>query len=350
MINDDTVDVEKFVKVPEAQVTLGVPATYREMLRQAGIGAEDLRVLNEPSIPRTLFELVLVALSLAAVPVIYAVAPHPLTFVLCFVLSVRNSNCLAQLIHTSDHGALFKNPRLNAGVGNACSYLLGYTRAGHRLAHLRHHLYLNTEKDPDLVWATPQQTSRDLFRAWAHDFLCLSALKRLLQYSQTDKKTFTVKPWRAVSALLIIRALKVMWPVACVQLAVLAAYSALIGPRFYLVFYVLPIMTLYPAQIRLRATVEHSFDVGYAPKTSSDLWVTRSTRARWFERFVFAPYGIHFHFEHHLFPAVPHYNLRNVRELLKRAGLPIPLTPGYIAFVLTKIKSERHHPVTRSAA
>lgn len=347
-IKNETLDVEAILTEPERQVTLGVPASYREMLRQAGIKPEELRVLNEVNVPRILFDLVLTAISLAVVPVAYAIAPHPLTFVFCFVLSVRNANCLAQLIHTSDHGGLFKDARANTSVSNVCAYLLGYTRAGHRLAHLRHHLYLNTEQDPDLVWGTPRETSRQLFLAWAHDFLFLSALKRLLQYSQTEKKTFAVTPWRHLSAAFIIRGVKIMWPVVGVQLLVLAAYSALIGPVFYFALYVLPIMTFYPAQIRLRAIVEHSFDVGYEVKSAADLWVTRSTRARWLERFVFAPYGIHYHFEHHLFPAVPHYNLRKVRELLKRCGLPVPLAPGYITFVIAKIKVERRYLATRS--
>lgn len=336
-------DVELLVAEPERQATLGVPTTYRETLRRAGVQPEELRALNQPNVRRIVFELVLTAVSLAAVPILCAVVPYPPVFVLAFVLSIRNSNCLAQLIHTSDHGGLFKNARINMSVGNVCSYLLGYTRAGHRLSHLRHHLYLNTERDPDLVWATPQQTSRDLLRAWVHDFLFLSALKRLLQYSQTEKKSYSVKPWRHISPAFIARGLKMMWPVVVVQLAVLGAYSVLVGPTSYVVLYVLPIMTFYPAQIRLRATVEHSFAVGYEAKSPVDLWVTRSTRAWWLERFVFAPYGIHYHFEHHLFPAVPHYNLKKVRELLMRAGVSIPLAPGYVNFVIGKMRMERQH-------
>jgi len=349
-MSDEGRQIEALVSEPERQSMLGVPAAYRGMVRQAGMPAEQLRALYQVKVLRILLELVLTLGSLVAVPVVYALAPNPLTFVLCFILSVRNSNCLAQLIHSSDHGSLFKHPGLNVAIGNACAYLLGYTRAGHRLAHLRHHLYLNTDRDPDLVWATPHQTSRDLFRAWCHDLLFLSALKRLLQYSQTEKTTFSVQPWRNVSLSFVAHGLKVMWPVVVAQVGVLAVYSTLVGPAFYFVFYVLPIMTFYPAQIRLRSTVEHSFDVGYEAKAPADLWVTRSTRAGWLERFVFAPYGIDFHFEHHLFPAVPHYNLKKVREMLKGAGVAIPLAPGYVNFVIGKLRAERRRLAVQSSA
>src|SRR5256886_17641837 len=86
---------------------------------------------------------------------------------------------------------------------------------------------------------------------------------------------------------------------------------------FRSLLYVLPIVTFYPAQIRLRSTVEHGFEVGFRPASPQDYWVTRSTRGTWLERFVFSPFAIHYHFEHHLFPAIPHYNLRTVRKLLE---------------------------------
>ncbi len=124
---------------------------------------------------------------LGAVPLIYLAVPHPITFVLCFILSVRTFNCFAQLVDTSDHGGLFVNPRLNRLVGNLCAYCLGYTQTGHRLTHLNHHLYLNTEKDPDLIWGEPEDTSQQLFRRWMRDVILVSALSRLLQYSQRDR-------------------------------------------------------------------------------------------------------------------------------------------------------------------
>src|SRR5205823_9971833 len=116
------------------------------------------------------------------------------------------------------------------------------------------------------------------------------------------------------------RAVLSMWPVVVMQTLIIAYYSLVTGPMYYLLFYALPIVTVYPAQIRLRSLVEHSFEVGFVPKSPEDYWVTRSTRGSIVERFIFSPIGIHHHFEHHLFPSIPHYNLKNVQKLLVESG------------------------------
>ena len=76
-------------------------------------------------------------------------------FVILALCSIRNFNCAAQLVHESDHGTLFRHPRLNQGFGNVFAHLLGYTRSGHRNAHMDHHVYLNTDRDPDIIFSQP---------------------------------------------------------------------------------------------------------------------------------------------------------------------------------------------------
>jgi fatty acid desaturase len=318
-----------------------VPAAYRETLVRLGFPTEKLRALGRIRHRRTLADFALTAASLAAVPLLYRAFPHPLTFVLSFVLSIRTFNCLAQLVHTSDHGGLFRNPRFNRLAGNVGAYCLGFTRTGHRLTHLNHHLYLNTVNDPDRIWGAPEQTARELGRMWLRDFLLVSAAARLLQYSQSDRRTFSAAPWKQLSLLFLLRGVLQMWPVVVTQALILSYYTLILGSGYYLLLYLLPIVTFYPAQIRLRSTVEHGFEAGFQPKSPQEYWVVRSTRGAWLERFVFSPFGIHYHFEHHLFPAIPHYNLRRVHKLLVKSGFPVPIAPSYIGFVLQKVRAER---------
>lgn len=331
-------------KIPpdlEVQLKLGVPAAYREALRESNIPMEKIRSFGRVRLKRILLDLGLAAGSLLAVPLLYAASPHALTFFICFILSIRTFNCFAQLVHTSDHGGLFRDSRANRIVGNFCAYFLGYTRTGHRLTHLNHHLYLNTGKDPDQIWGTPEQTMRDLSRMWLRDFFLVSAVERLLQYSQSDRETFSVTPWESLTLSFVIRGVASMYPVILTQGFILSLYTLVLGPAYYFLLYVLPILTFYPAQIRLRSTVEHSFEVGYRPTSPEDVWVTRSTRAGAIERFIFAPFGIHYHFEHHLFPGIPHYNLSKVHRLLVECGFPVPMVPGYVSFVVQKMRTER---------
>jgi len=201
-------------------------------------------------------------------------------------------------------------------------------------------VFLNRANDPDRIWGAPEQAARDLLRMWLKDFLLVSALARILQYSQSDRKTFSVVPWRRLNVSFFVSGLRSMWPVLVVQSVIVAYYSVVLGPTYYLFFYVFPIVTLYPAVIRLRTTVEHSFDVGFSPKAAEDYWVTRSTRGTVMERFLFSPLGIHHHFEHHLFPSIPHHNLTKVHQLLMESSFPIPIVPSYIGFVIGKIRAE----------
>ena len=325
----------------ENQTKSEVPAVYREQLGRTNFPMEKVRALMQLRPARILLDLGVTGCSLVAVPLVLWAVPHPVTFLLCFILSICTFNRFAQLVHTSDHGGLFANPTLNRVVGNLCAYCLGYTRTGHRLAHLKHHQYLNTEKDPDRIWGAPDQSTRELVRRWVRDLAFVSAFERMLQYWQSDSGRFSVAPWKKLSLDFLLRGLLSMYPVVLTQAAIIALYTALLGPVYYLVLYVLPIMTVYPAQIRLRSTVEHSFDVGYRPATPQDVWVARSTLGNVVERFVFSPLAIHYHFEHHLFPGLPHYNLAKVHRLLVDVGFPVPVTPGYLAFVFRKMRAEK---------
>ena len=130
---------------------------------------------------------------------------------------------------------------------------------------------------PTLSAIPTEQTTRELGRMWLQDFLLMSAARRLLQYSQSDRETFSAAPWQELSPLFLARAALQMWPVIVTQALILFYYSLVLGPAYYLLLYVLPIVTFYPAQIRLRSTVEHGFEVGFRPASPQDYWVTRST-------------------------------------------------------------------------
>jgi fatty acid desaturase len=316
-----------------------VPASYWEILARVGFPMQELRRLGQVRTARSSFDLVVTGVSLAAVPTLYALVPRVVTFAVCFLLSIRAFNCLAQLVHMSDHGALFANPTTNRIFGNLCAYCLGYTRTGHRLTHMDHHRYLNSPRDPDRIWGAPDESTRDLLRRWARDFCFVSALERLLQYSQSDGRAGRGSVWRMLAPSALLPMLVRMLPVIVTQLVILAVYTAIVGPLYYFLLYALPILTFYPAQIRLRSAVEHSFAAGVT--SPPELWVSRTTRGKLVERFVLAPLAINYHFEHHLFPAVPHYNLSRLHRLLVRSGFPVPVVTSYVSFVLEKNKAER---------
>jgi fatty acid desaturase len=52
---------------------------------------------------------------------------------------------------------------------------------------------------------------------------------------------------------------------------------------------------------------------------------TNRTHFNWLERFQFAPNGIGYHYEHHLWPSIPGWNLPKARSLMDRNVPIIPM-------------------------
>jgi len=319
----------------------GLPRTYRDLLRAADLTKGELKDLHEMHDGRAVLHFGGVLATTACVPLVYLAYPGPLTAVLCVLLALHNFNTFAQIVHGSGHGKLLRNGYWNDLVGEIAAGFLGFRRLGAALAHQMHHSKLNTEEDGDRIWGRPEQTTGEFCTMLLQDVLMISALKRVLQYLQFDRKGYTTRPWQALGPRFFAGKLQKLLPILAIQLALLAYYWAVLGPAFYLYFYILPILTVYPALIRLRTACEHAFDGGYRPRTAEERWVTRSTRANLFERLVVAPALMPFHFEHHLLPAVPYYNLPAVQKLLATKGFEVPMAPGYFAFMYRRWRRER---------
>jgi fatty acid desaturase len=131
-----------------------------------------------------------------------------------------------------------------------------------------------------------------------------------------------------------------MVPVAVTQIVLLTIYTVAGGPWAYLLLHILPIMTLYPLQIRVRSIAEHGFEVGYQPTSPQEAWMTRTSQLNVLERWIIAPFGQYLHYEHHVFPSIPNYNLPHVHRLLMAAGIPVPTNRSYFGFLFQKMRAE----------
>jgi fatty acid desaturase len=322
------------------EMTVGAPRSAREALQSGAISLDTLRAAHRMRDGRSALDVVVTLASFVAVPVLFGWLPRWWTFAILALCAIRNFNCAAQLVHESDHGTLFRDPRLNRSLGNLFAYLLGYTRTGHRAAHMDHHLYLNTDRDPDIIFSQPDASAPAMLKGLLSDLFFVSAIKRLLQYSQPDRATYSVSPWRRLTARYFLRMAGTMIPVAVTQAVLLAVFTVAGGPWVYLLLHVLPIMTLYPLQIRVRSIAEHGFEAGYHPTSPQEAWMTRTSRLNVLERFIVAPFGQYLHYEHHVFPSIPNCNLPQVHRLLVAAGIPIPTNRSYFGFLFQKLRAE----------
>jgi fatty acid desaturase len=115
-------------------------------------------------------------------PFVFALSPGVVTAVVCMLLNLHVFHRFAQIVHGSDHGALFKNARWNIVIGRLSGCFLGYSREGHRATHNEHHMYLNTERDADLIWCDPESKVSALLPGWMRDLFLVSAFGRFFQY------------------------------------------------------------------------------------------------------------------------------------------------------------------------
>jgi fatty acid desaturase len=86
----------------------------------------------------------------------------------------------------------------------------------------------------------------------------------------------------------------------------------------YLVLWILPLVTVVQAILRLRAIAEH----GATRDFSSPLTAARTNLGPAWLRWALFPHNVNYHIEHHLYASVPQHNLPELhREMAKRGML-----------------------------
>ncbi len=247
------------------------------------------------------------------------------------LLGGRQLGC-GSLMHECGHSSLFASKKLNRLVGE----WLGAAPVLYRLddymsSHLKHHREIGTREDPDLHRYDRYPISKP-------------ALRRKLWRDITGRTTWKITKGSLFANDILYRDengktkfspvnLMVNWrrPVLS-NLILFAILTALGYPQLYLLW-VAAYFSTYMVCSRIRNLAEHAA----VPDLSSTdpLMNTRTTIAKWWERFTFAPNSVNYHLEHHLVPAIPKYRLANFHQALKQRGLleEADICYGYSAVV-----------------
>ena len=101
------------------------------------------------------------------------------------------------------------------------------------------------------------------------------------------------------------------------NLVLLAILTAFGKPHYYLMFWILPLLTWQQVVTRIRNIAEHAM----VPDNNDPMRNARTTYAKWWERAMFAPYWVNYHVDHHLLFYVPCYNLPKLHRMLLAKGL-----------------------------
>ncbi len=288
---------------------------------------------------------VVIALCLAA-PVF---APHPVVWGLAAIVLGGRQLGLAIGMHEAAHRSLFRTRWLNDAVGGwLCGGPVWADLHGYREHHMRHHGRTGTPDDPDLGLVTPFPTTRaSLARKFLRDLTGIAGLRRIaallamdlgfITYSASTGQRRALPQERAD---LRRRGLPSLARTVLSNGVLAAVLTALGHPELYLLWAVSWLIP-YGFFLRIRAIAEHA-----GTELSGDLFRnTRTTRASWLARLLFAPHGVNFHLEHHLLPTVPYWQLPRMHALLaERGGLnDVNTAPGYLA-VLGLVTSGKDDP------
>jgi fatty acid desaturase len=224
-------------------------------------------------------------------------------YILVVVIIGSRMHALAVLMHDAAHYRGNSRRWLNESIGELLALPVGITMQGYRNTHFAHHRELNTENDPDWVrklgareFSFPKSSTEIIL------LLCQFAVG--LQFFSQAKKIRGMKNLNEVSVKLkIARALIVLF--------ILALSIYMDFWRQLILYWIVPLATSFMLFLHIRSVAEH-----FAVEYEHVLNHTRTVVAPFWERWLFAPYGVNYHLEHHLYPSVPFFRLSELHRYL----------------------------------
>lgn len=207
------------------------------------------------------------------------------------------------LMHDAAHYRAFENRKYNDVIGELCAWTVTMTLQGYRNSHHWHHRELNTDKD--LEWVRKQGQSEFEFPKTHKQMLVMmlrfltgiNAYREVMDIQKVEGEVYvspTLKKIRTAGYLTVL-----------VASVVFGFWQGLI------LYWVVPLLTSLMFFAHVRAVADH-FCIEYQHMLNHTRTVTGSR----LEMHLFAPHGINYHIEHHLYPGVPFHRLGELHRYL----------------------------------
>jgi len=243
--------------------------------------------------------------------------PSVWTYLVAALVTGFAQNAMGLLMHEGSHYFFDTDRRKNDLIADALVCLpIFNTVAGYRGEHLDHHRYVSEARDPYAPLYSGYSSRAHLAGALLADALLISAVRKFLQ-RYAVKPAAGAKPAGGGAALALVGT----------QALLFAIYTLVTGTWYaYFVVWLLPLMTMTQFINRIRTMAEHAPDVGEDA-------AARGTVPTLLEYLLIAPYGYSYHYEHHLAPTIPYYQLAAAHRLLEQQGVQFDdkqITGGYL--------------------
>jgi fatty acid desaturase len=283
--------------------------------RGRGLTPDEVRALSRIDARRATLSLVETFGLIAAFVTVAVRWPHPAIVAAAIVGIAGGQHGLAVLVHEAAHYRLYSTRWLNDLVGRICAAPLSVSMLTYRVIHRIHHNHLYEPIDPDLALMAGYPRGRKyLLRKLAKDFFGLTTVKNYLYFvrkppSGDGQRDDTSSELRSAAK----RDRRIMAGLQYLFLGIAIATGVW---RWYLLLWLLPAVTVLQVLLRLRGICEH----GAPRSTASPLTAARTTLATPLLRWLVFPHDVQYHIEHHLYPSVPHYRLRDCHARLLALG------------------------------
>ena len=245
----------------------------------------------------------------------------PIYALAVFIIGAGVQNRLSVLVHEASHYSLFKNRTLNDVAANwFLLFPVFGAIANYRIGHWGHHRHVNDpERDPDLHRLIRHQARDFPIPKWkfALDYVlkqlmlhkAISYLKGRAMYVAVAMKMEPVQGQDLLGPR-VVGGLRIAYYSLLLGSLYLLGWPGLVG---YMLFWIVPLLTFYPAVLFLREIAHH----GNYPD-SGDFTNSRVYKARWLEREIFFTFGEHNHVLHHMFPTIPHHRMDSAHDVMMR--------------------------------
>lgn len=231
----------------------------------------------------------------------------------CYFIIGATIQGLVILMHEAVHGIMFRNRILNRWIGFLCGVPAFLSVSAYRIGHIPHHRHERTARDPDEL------------ENFSRNPRVLSALFCLTFFAGEIFGFYRVGPANAFRGR------------RSERIAVIEEYL-LVTAIFIVAFASLPMHVMlnvwvFPALFARQLTNVRTLAEHCLTGTEDRLAATRTVKSNAFVSFFMC--NLNFHIEHHLYPAVPWYNLRRLHALLKNdfRDADAQVYPSYTAFL-----------------
>ena len=263
------------------------------------LSAEDRAALRMLSHRRNARAVLTVALDwgvVVAAAVVCETFFRPWLYVLALIVIARQMNALFELHHHAIHANLFTKKNWNSKLQFFYSLPLTTTIASDRDDHMDHHRTYNTVEKDYLTWGTGYglDAARRHDRRYMIWFLWIRPFLGLLQLSDL-REILTSKRWCDPAY---------RNPVVAFWIGTVAVFAVMGRLDLLLWYWLVPRFTVFPILFFWDDMLGHY---------NCPLTGTREMRGLWFR--LFGAHGTNFHNIHHLYPAIPWFNMETATRL-----------------------------------